>query len=125
MRALAFSRSSGRLTAANARPAPTLWLSTVRGASVPQPYGGRSRLINVDLDPAQLFARGLSPTDVSDAINAQHLVLPSGTANIGERKYAVRINGSPTAVEALNDLPIRDVYLHQRLTAPELLVTVY
>ncbi len=78
----------------------------------------------MNLDPAQLFARGLSPTDVSDAINAQHLVLPSGTAKIGERKYAVRHNGSPTSVEALNDLPIRDVYLHQRLTAPELLVTV-
>jgi multidrug efflux pump subunit AcrB len=84
-------------------------LSTVRGASVPSPYGGRSRVINVDLDPAQLFARGLSPSDVSDAINAQNLVLPSGTAKIGEREYAVRLNSSPTAVEALNDLPIRTV----------------
>jgi multidrug efflux pump subunit AcrB len=84
-------------------------LATVRGASVPSPYGGRSRVINVDLDPAQLFARGLSPSDVSDAINAQNLVLPSGTAKIGEREYAVRLNSSPTAVEALNDLPIRTV----------------
>lgn len=84
-------------------------LATVRGASVPQPYGGRSRLINVDLDPAQLFARGLSPTDVSDAINAQNLILPSGTAKIGEREYTVRLNSSPNAVEALNDLPIRTV----------------
>ncbi len=82
-------------------------LATIRGASVPQPYGGRSRLINVDLDPAQLFARGLSPTDVSDAINAQNLILPSGTAKIGEREYTVRLNSSPNAVEALNDLPIR------------------
>ncbi|HEY0930889.1 MAG TPA: efflux RND transporter permease subunit [Gemmatimonas sp.] len=84
-------------------------LATVRGASVPQPYGGRSRLINVDLDPAQLFARGLSPTDVSDAINAQNLVLPGGTAKIGEREYVVRLNGSPDIVEQMNDLPIRVV----------------
>jgi multidrug efflux pump subunit AcrB len=84
-------------------------LATVRGASVPQPYGGRSRLINVDLDPVQLQARGLSPTDVSDAISAQNLVLPGGTAKIGEREYAVRLNGSPNAAEALNDLPIRVV----------------
>ena len=84
-------------------------LATVRGASVPQPYGGRSRLINVDLDPVQLQARGLSPTDVSDAISAQNLVLPGGTAKIGEREYAVRLNGSPSAIDALNDLPIRVV----------------
>ncbi len=84
-------------------------LATVRGARVPQPYGGRSRLINVDLDPAQLQARGLSPSDISDAISAQNLVLPGGTAKIGEREYAVRVNGSPTVVEALNDLPVRVV----------------
>jgi multidrug efflux pump subunit AcrB len=84
-------------------------LATVRGASVPQPYGGRSRLINVDLDPVQLYARGLSPTDVSDAITAQNLVLPGGTAKIGEREYVVRLNGSPDMVEAMNDLPIRVV----------------
>lgn len=84
-------------------------LATVRGASVPSPYGGRSRIINVDIDPEQLFARGLSPTDVSDAINAQNLVLPSGTTKIGEREYVVRVNGSPEAVEAMNDLPIRMV----------------
>ncbi len=84
-------------------------LATIRGASVPQPYGGRSRVINVDLDPAQLFARGLSPTDVSDAINAQNLILPSGTAKIGEREYSVRLNSSPNVVDALNDLPLRTV----------------
>jgi len=84
-------------------------LATVRGASVPQPYGGRARLINVDLDPDALLARGLSPTDVSDAISAQNLVLPGGTAKIGEREYAVRLNGSPDVVDALNDLPLRMV----------------
>ncbi len=84
-------------------------LATVRGASVPSPYGGRNRIINVDLDPQQLMARGLSPTDVSDAINAQNLILPSGTAKIGEREYLVRLNGSPDVVEAMNDLPVRVV----------------
>ncbi len=84
-------------------------LATVRGASVPSPYGGRTRLINVDLDPAQLAARGLSPSDVSDAVNAQNLVLPGGTAKLGAREYGVRINGSPDVVDALNDLPVRVV----------------
>ncbi|MBU6367607.1 MAG: efflux RND transporter permease subunit, partial [Gemmatimonadetes bacterium] len=84
-------------------------LATVRGASVPSPYGGRTRLINVDLDPSQLAARGLSPSDVSDALTAQNLVLPGGTAKIGAREYGVRVNGSPDVVEALNDLPVRVV----------------
>lgn len=84
-------------------------LATVRGASVPSPYGGRTRLINVDLDPSQLAARGLSPSDVSDALTAQNLVLPGGTAKIGPREYGVRVNGSPDVVEALNDLPVRVV----------------
>jgi multidrug efflux pump subunit AcrB len=84
-------------------------LATVRGASVPSPYGGRNRVINVDLFPDQLIARGLSPSDVSDAINAQNLVLPGGTAKIGEREYSVRLNGSPDVVDALNDLPVKIV----------------
>jgi CzcA family heavy metal efflux pump len=84
-------------------------LATVQGASVPQPYGGRARLINVDLDPQQLQARGISPLEVSNAVNAQNLVLPSGTAKIGDREYFVRMNGSPEAVAALNDLPIKVV----------------
>ena len=82
-------------------------LASVQGASVPQPYGGRTRVINVDLDPQQLMARGISPLDVSTAVNAQNLVLPSGTAKIGGREYSVRMNGSPEVVDALNDLPIR------------------
>lgn len=82
-------------------------LATVRGASVPQPYGGRARQINVDIDPQKLLAYGISPTDVSDAISAQNLVLPGGTARIGQREYLVRLNGSTEAVDALNDLPLR------------------
>jgi len=84
-------------------------LAAVRGASVPQPYGGRSRQINVDLDPQQLLARGISPLEVSNAINAQNLVLPSGTAKIGPREYGVRVNGSPEMLETLNDLPVKTV----------------
>ena len=84
-------------------------LASVRGASVPQPYGGKSRLINVDLDPAQLLARGISPLEVSNAINAQNLVLPGGSAKIGTREYGVRVNGSPDILDALNDLPIKTV----------------
>ncbi|MBC8089500.1 MAG: efflux RND transporter permease subunit [Phycisphaerae bacterium] len=84
-------------------------LASVRGASVPQPYGGRTRIINVDLDPQQLLARGISPLDVSNAINAQNLVLPAGTAKIGPREYGVRMNGSPEILESLNDLPVKTV----------------
>ncbi len=84
-------------------------LAAVRGASVSQPYGGRSRVINVDLDPQQLLARGISPVEVSAAVNAQNLILPSGTAKLGEREYAVRLNGSTAVVDALNDLPVKMV----------------
>ncbi len=84
-------------------------LATVQGASVPQPYGGRPRAIMVDLDPNALYAKGLSASDVSNAISAQNLVLPSGTAKLGEREYNVRLNGSPDALAQLNDLPIKQV----------------
>ena len=82
-------------------------LASVQGASVPQPYGGKTRVINVDIDPQQLLARGISPIDVSNAVNAQNLILPSGTAKLGDREYPVRLNGSTEVVEALNDLPVK------------------
>ncbi len=84
-------------------------LATVQGAAVPLPYGGRARQIMVDLDPQRLMAKGISPMDVSNAVNAQSLVLPSGTAKIGDREYFVRMNGSPEIVQKLNDLPIKEV----------------
>ena len=84
-------------------------MATVQGAQVPLPYGGRGRVINVDIDPQALTARGLSPYDVSNAISAQNLVLPSGDAKIGTRDYNVSINSSPDAVEAFNDIPIKVV----------------
>jgi len=61
----------------------------------------------VDLDPKALYAHGLSPSDVSAAINAQSPILPAGAAKIGEREYNIRLNSSPDLVEALNDVPVR------------------
>ena len=84
-------------------------MATVQGAQVPLPYGGRGRVINVDIDPQALYAHGLSPYDVSNAISAQNLVLPTGDAKIGTRDYTVGINSSPDAVAALNDLPIKQI----------------
>jgi CzcA family heavy metal efflux pump len=82
-------------------------LATVQGASVPLPWGGKSRQIMVDLDPDALYAKHLSGLDVSNAINAQSLILPAGTARIGDYEYLVRINSSPLTVAAMNDLPVR------------------
>ncbi len=82
-------------------------LATVQGASVPLPYGGKPRQIMVDLDPDALYAKGLSATDVSTALNLQNLILPAGTAKVAEREYFVRLNSSPLVVDALNDIPIK------------------
>ena len=84
-------------------------LATVQGASVPLPTGGKVRQIQVDLDPQALQAKGLTPSDVTNAINLQNLTLPSGTAKIGDREYNVFLNSSPDLVAGLNDLPIRVV----------------
>ena len=86
-----------------------LKLATVQGASLPLPYGGKARQIMVDLDPQALYAKNISPSDVSNAINAQSLTLPSGTAKFGGREYSVLLNSSPDVVSVLNDLPIRTV----------------
>src|SRR5499427_8933065 len=84
-------------------------LATVQGASVPLAYGGAPRNLMVDLDPERMFAKNISAADVSNAFNAQSLILPSGDAKMGVRDYNVRINNSPTVVEQLNDLPINQV----------------
>src|SRR3989440_1127344 len=84
-------------------------LATVQGAQVPLPYGGKSRQVMVDIDPQQLFGKGLSPADVSNALNAQNVILPAGTQKIGDREYNVRLNSSPELLQALNDLPIKQV----------------
>ena len=82
-------------------------LATVQGASIPLPYGGKVRQIMVDTDPNLLYAKHLSATDVSTAINQQNLILPAGTARLGDREFVVKLNSSPAEISALNDLPIR------------------
>jgi len=82
-------------------------LAIVQGASVPLPYGGKSRQIQVDTDPNLLYSHHLSATDVSLAINQQNLILPAGTARMGDKEFVVRMNSSTSTVSALNDLPIR------------------
>ncbi len=84
-------------------------LATVQGAQVPLPFGGKFRQINVDLDPAAMYAKGISASDISNAINAQNLILPSGTMKIADRDYYVRMNASPDVVNGLNDMPIKSV----------------
>jgi len=84
-------------------------LATVQGAQVPLPYGGKARQIMVDLDLTKLYSKGLSPTDVDNALNAQNLILPAGTEKMGDKEYNVRLNSSPLDWQTLNDLPIRQV----------------
>jgi multidrug efflux pump subunit AcrB len=84
-------------------------LGTVQGARVPQPWGGKQRQIMVDLDPDALYARGLSPSDVSTAISNQNLIVPAGTAKMGATEYNVKLNSSPDVIEAFNDIPIKTV----------------
>jgi CzcA family heavy metal efflux pump len=84
-------------------------LATVQGASVPFPYGGKQRQVQVDLNQKALQSYGLSAQDVQAAINSQNLILPAGTEKIGETEYNVRLNGSPIKVEELNDAPIKVV----------------
>jgi multidrug efflux pump subunit AcrB len=84
-------------------------LATVQGAQLPGLYGGKPRLIMVDLDPAALLAKGISPSDVSLAMNNQVVTLPSGSVKLGAREYQVGLNSNPNVVDELNDMPIRQV----------------
>lgn len=84
-------------------------LATVHGVTVPPAYGGSPRLVNVDIDPQSLFAKGLSPADISSAINAQNVILPSGTARMGTREYYVGLNSSPDSSKDLGDLPVKQI----------------
>ena len=84
-------------------------LSTVQGASMPWPYGGKNRVVSVDLDLTALKAKNLAPMDVVNALNAQNLVLPSGTTKIGGMEYAVDLNETAKEMAELGDLPIKTV----------------
>jgi CzcA family heavy metal efflux pump len=92
-------------------------LVSVRGAVVPNVYGGKQRSIMVDLDPKKLQAQGLSPNDVLNALNAQNLIEPGGTVKIGMTEYDVKLNAAPTTIEGLANLPIKvvngaTIYMH-------------
>jgi CzcA family heavy metal efflux pump len=82
-------------------------LATVQGSAVPLPFGGKVPQVMVDIDAKALQEKGLSPLDVVNAVNAQNLILPGGTAKIGALEYNVNLNGSTQTVETLNTLPIR------------------
>ncbi len=84
-------------------------LITVEGAAVPYPYGGKSRLVSVDLDTTAMQAKHLTPVDVVNAISAQNLILPSGTAKLGALEHQIELNASPQTIAELNDLPIKTV----------------
>jgi multidrug efflux pump subunit AcrB len=92
-------------------------LATVEGAQIPYPYGGKQRQVQVDINLQALQAKGLSPSDVVNAVSAQNLILPAGTAKIDRFEYQVETNSAPTTIAGLNDLPIRSVngamvYIH-------------
>lgn len=82
-------------------------LATINGLTLAAPFGGKVRQIMVDLNPSRLQAKGLSPRDVNNAINAQNLTLPSGTAKIADTEYRVKMNNSPNLLDSLNNVPIK------------------
>lgn len=84
-------------------------LVTVPGLAMPFPSGGRQRQVQIDLNPQALQARGLSAQDVGNAISAQNQINPAGFVKIGATQYSVRLNNSPSSIEALNDIPVRVV----------------
>src|SRR5438874_2185721 len=84
-------------------------LGTVQGASVSYPFGGKQRAVMVDLNLDELYAKQLSPIDVSNALNLQNLILPAGTAKMAQTEYQVRVNSSPILLDDLNNLPIKTV----------------
>jgi multidrug efflux pump subunit AcrB len=82
-------------------------LAPIHGVTFPTPAGGKYRQIMVDLDPAKLLAKGLTPSDVVNAVNAQNLTLPSGTVKVGDTQYTVRTNATPATIDDLNNIPIK------------------
>ena len=84
-------------------------LATVQGAAVSYPFGGKNRAVMVDLNLDELYAKQLSPIDVSNALSLQNLILPAGTAKLADIEYQIRLNSSPTILNELNNLPIKTV----------------
>lgn len=86
-----------------------LGLATVQGTTIPGPSGGKFRMVMVDLDPEAMYAKNVSATDVSNALNLQNLILPGGSAKFGARDYTIRMNSSPRAIDELGTLPVKVV----------------
>ena len=84
-------------------------LVTVAGAAIPYPFGGKTRQVQIDVDPAALQAHGLSAQDVANALAGQNLITPVGTEKIGDHEYVLQLNDAPSAIKALGDLPIKTV----------------
>ena len=84
-------------------------LVTINGCAIPYPYGGKQRQVMVDIDPAAMQSKGVSPADVTNAIGSQNLIIPAGTSKIGQFEYDVDLNSSPATVDAFNDFPIKVV----------------
>jgi multidrug efflux pump subunit AcrB len=82
-------------------------LVTIPGVAIPAAYGGKQRIVSVDIDTEALLSKGLSPLDIVNAVNAQNLILPSGVAKMGPTEYTIGMNGSPDTIDGLNDLPVR------------------
>jgi multidrug efflux pump subunit AcrB len=92
-------------------------LATIQGAQMPWPYGGKQRQVMIDIDPQRLFGWGLSPRDVNDALSAQNVIVPTGTAKIGTQEYPIVLNASPDLLDQIAGLPIKvvhgtTVYMH-------------
>jgi multidrug efflux pump subunit AcrB len=85
------------------------YLATVPGAATPYPYGGKIPQIQVDLDLPKLQQYGLQPLDIVNAVNAQNIILPTGTIKMGPLEYSVEMNGTPQTIAELNDLPVKTV----------------
>jgi multidrug efflux pump subunit AcrB len=84
-------------------------LTTVAGAAIPYPFGGKTREVQIDVDPAAMQARGLSAQDVANALAGQNLITPVGTEKIGDYEYTLQLNDAPSQIKALGDLPIKAV----------------
>ena len=84
-------------------------IATVPGAQIPYPYGGKQRQVMIDIDPKKLYAWGLSPRDVNNALGLQNVILPTGTAKMGVEEYPILMNSSPDLIPDLGDIPVRTV----------------
>ncbi len=82
---------------------------TIPGIAMPFPYGGKIRAVSVDIDPQALLAKGMTSSDVINAVTTQNLTLPAGTTKIGDTEFNVSLNASPPTIAELNNIPVRTV----------------